>query len=61
MQVDTFIEPLRELLYQTYSYNDISKDIYYIELTIKSHANYVTDLAKSFPTISTNATSGPKT
>jgi hypothetical protein len=51
LKVDSFSESIKELLYQTYIYNDQSKDLYFMEVTLKSFSNYVTDVKKSFPLI----------
>jgi hypothetical protein len=48
VKVDTYAEVIKELLYQTYAYNEKSKDIYFVEVTLKSFSNYVTDMKKSF-------------
>lgn len=48
MRVDTYSEAIKELLYQTYAYNQRSKDIYFVEVTLKSFSNYVTDMKKPF-------------
>lgn len=48
VKVDTYAEVIKELLYQTYAYNDKSKDIYFVEVTLKSFSNYVTDMKRSF-------------
>jgi hypothetical protein len=52
LKVDSYIEPIRELLFQTYAYNETSKDLYYEELTLRSYSNYVTDISKALPAIS---------
>ena len=52
LKVDNYQEPIRELLFQTYAYNEHTKDLYYIELTIRSFSNYVTDVSKALPAIS---------
>lgn len=44
VRVDTYSEAIKELLYSTYAYNDKSKDIYFVEVTLKSFSNYVTDM-----------------
>ncbi len=49
LRVDSYNELIKELLYQTYLYNDNSKDLYFMEVTFKSFSNYVTDLKHSFP------------
>ena len=51
LKVDSFSESIKELLYQTYIYNEKSKDLYYMEVTIKSFSNYVTEMNKAFPCI----------
>lgn len=45
MVVDSYREPIRELLFQTYTFNKSAHDLFYIEVTVKSYANYVTDAA----------------
>jgi len=52
LKVSTFQEPLRELLCQFYMYSDNQKDIFYLEVTIKSYSNFVTNMKNSFPSIS---------
>jgi hypothetical protein len=49
--VDSYREPLRELLFQSYIYNETAHDIFYMEVTVKSYANYVTDATHSFPSV----------
>ena len=44
MRIDTYAEPVRELLFSTYAYNENAKDIFYMEITVKSYSNYVTDV-----------------
>lgn len=51
LKVDSFSESVKELLYQTYLYNEKSKDLFFMEVIIKSFSNYVTDMKKSFPLI----------
>jgi hypothetical protein len=51
LRVDSFSESVKELLYQTYLYNENSKDLYFLEVTLKSFSNYVTDMKKAFPCI----------
>ena len=52
IKIDTFQEPLRELLCQFYMHSKNQKDIFYLEVTIKSYSNFVTDVKHSFPSIS---------
>jgi hypothetical protein len=49
--VDSFKEPIRELLFSSYIFNETAADIFYMEVTVKSYANYVTDAAGPFPSI----------
>jgi hypothetical protein len=49
--VDSFREPIREQLFQSYVYNETASDIFYMEVTVKSYANYVTDATNSFPSV----------
>jgi hypothetical protein len=51
LKVDSFSESIKELLYQTYIYNEKSKDLYFMEVTFKSFSNYVTEMKKAFPCI----------
>lgn len=51
LKVDSFSESIKELLYQTYLYNESSKDFYFIEVIIKPNANYVIDMSLAFPSI----------
>lgn len=51
LKVDSFSESIKELLYQTYLYNEKSKDLYFMEVTFKSFSNYVTDMKNAFPCI----------
>jgi hypothetical protein len=44
LKVDSFSESIKELLYSTYLYNEKAKEIYYMEVTIKSFSNYVTEI-----------------
>ena len=32
-------------------YNETASDIFYMEVTVKSYANYVTDATNSFPSV----------
>ena len=51
LMVEGFSESIKELLYQSYVYNEKSKDLYFMEVTVKSFSNYVTDIARAFPCI----------
>ena len=46
--VDSFREPIRELLFSSYIFNESAKDLFYMEVTVKSYANYVTDAVNAF-------------
>ena len=52
LKVDSFMEPIKELLMQTYSFARQVSDIFYLEVTIKSYTNYVTDAKGPYPSIS---------
>lgn len=52
LKVDSFMEPIKELLMQTYSFARQVSDIFYLEVTIKSYTNYVTDARGAYPSIS---------
>lgn len=54
LKVDSFSESIKELLYQTYLYNEKSKDLYFMEVTFKSFSNYVTNMKDAFPCIDLN-------
>ena len=56
--VDSYQEPLKELLLQTYAYARHVSDLFYIEVTLKSYTNYVTDVKSAFPSISYTDISG---
>jgi len=58
IKIDAFAEPIKELLFQTYTYNQSSKDLYYMEVTIKSYSNYVTEATSAFPSINVEAEGG---
>jgi len=49
--VDSFREPIRELLFQSYIFNETACDIFYMEVTVKSYANYVTDAVNAFQSV----------
>ena len=49
--VDWFREPIREQLCQSCGYSKTASDIFYMEVTVKSYPNYVTDATNSFPLV----------
>lgn len=46
--IDTFKEPLKEILFQDHVYNTNARDMMFMELVIKSHSNFVTDIGAPF-------------
>ena len=58
LKVDSFQEPIKELLLLTYSYAPNVNDIFYLEVTIKSYSNYVTDAKGPYPSISSTDVRG---
>ena len=56
--VSTYKEPLREQLSQFYMHSVAQADIFYLEVTIKTYSNFVTDLSSSFSSISTSEVKG---
>lgn len=46
--IDQIREPLREQLYQSYSYEELARDIFYMEVTVKTYSNYVTHISGPF-------------
>ena len=51
LRIDSFHEPLKEKLVQTYNYVAGLDDIFYIEVTLKSYNNFVTDVKNAYPSI----------
>ena len=41
---ETFREPLKEILFQDHVFNENALDIFFMEVTLKSYSNYVTDV-----------------
>jgi hypothetical protein len=51
LQIQSFKEPLKEILYQDLVYNQNSKDMMFMEVVLKSYSNFVTDVESPFPAI----------
>ena len=58
LAVDNYREPLREQLCQFYMHSAPQADIFYLEVTIKTYSNFVTNVKSSFPSISTSEVQG---
>jgi hypothetical protein len=52
--IDSFKEPLKEVLFQDHVYNDNAKDMFFMELIIKTHNNFVVDIGAPFTPIVNN-------
>jgi len=46
--VESFKEPLKEILHSDNIYNENAQDIFFMEVTIKFNNNFVTDVLNSF-------------
>ena len=46
--METYREPLREILFQDHVYNESVRDIFFLEVTLKNYNNYVTDVRYAF-------------
>jgi hypothetical protein len=53
--IDKFKEPLKEILFQDHVYNENAKDIFFMEVVLKTHNNYVTNINQPFQFIDTSA------
>jgi hypothetical protein len=53
--VDKFKEPIKEILFQDHVYNENAKDIFFMEVVLKTHNNYVTNINQPFQFIDTSA------
>ncbi|CDW88809.1 UNKNOWN [Stylonychia lemnae] len=45
---ETYREPLKEVLFQDHVFNENASDIFFLEVTLKSHENFVTDVRDPF-------------
>jgi len=46
--IDKFKDPIKEILVQDHVYNDNANDIFFMEVVLKTHNNYTTDISHSF-------------
>ena len=49
--LSNFKYPLKELMYQNYLFNEQGEDIYFMEVTLKTSLNYVTNIDQVMPPI----------
>lgn len=49
LKVESYKEPLKEILQQDHIYNENAKDIFFMEVTIKNSRNFVNDVRHAFP------------
>jgi len=52
LEIQTYKEPLREILFQDIVYNQNARDMMFMEVVLKNYSNYVTDVETIFPAIS---------
>ena len=52
LQIQNYKETLKEILFQDIVYNQNAKDMMFMEVVLKSYANFVTDVESPFPAIS---------
>ena len=45
---ETYREPLKEILFQDHVFNENASDIFFLEVTLKSFNNFVTDVRDPF-------------
>lgn len=48
LTIDNFREPLREVLIQDHVFNENAQDIFFMEITMKTQSNFVTDVTSVF-------------
>ena len=51
--IDKFKEPIKEILFQDHVYNENALDVFFLEVVLKTHNNYVTSINQEFAFIDT--------
>jgi hypothetical protein len=46
--IEKFKEPIKEILYQDHVYNENAQDMFFMEVVMKQHSNFVTEISKTF-------------
>ena len=46
--IDKFKDPIKEILVQDHVYNENANDIFFMEVVLKTHNNYTTEINHSF-------------
>lgn len=46
--MENYKEPLKEILHSDIIYNDNAQDVFFMEITVKTHSNFVTNVNEPF-------------